>query len=58
MGDLVGETIYEEKHSVLMLLFTLAVWTVLSILFEKGYPAYPQAAQAAGRGAGDSDPGR
>lgn len=35
LGDLVGETIYEEKHSVLMLLFTLAVWTVLSILFEK-----------------------
>ncbi|WP_150275856.1 DUF421 domain-containing protein [Paenibacillus tepidiphilus] len=35
LGDLVGETIYEEKHSILMLIFTLAIWTILSILFEK-----------------------
>lgn len=35
LGDLVGETIYEKEHTVLMLLFTLAVWTILSITFEK-----------------------
>lgn len=35
LGDLAGNTIYEKEHSVLMLLFTLAVWTVLSITFEK-----------------------
>lgn len=35
LGDLVGNTIYEKENSVLMLLFTLAVWTVLSIIFEK-----------------------
>lgn len=35
LGDLVGETIYEDKHNWLMLVFTLAVWTGLSILFEK-----------------------
>ena len=35
LGDLVGNTIYEKDHSVLKLIFTLAVWTVLSILFEK-----------------------
>ncbi|WP_410514913.1 DUF421 domain-containing protein [Paenibacillus sp. BR2-3] len=35
LGDLVGNTIYEEKHSVMKLVFTLAVWTVLSVLFEK-----------------------
>lgn len=35
LGDLVGNTIYEKENSVLMLLFTLAVWTVLSITFEK-----------------------
>ncbi|MBW4083003.1 DUF421 domain-containing protein [Paenibacillus sp. S150] len=34
LGDLVGNTIYEPEKSVL-LLFTLAVWTVLSIIFEK-----------------------
>jgi uncharacterized membrane protein YcaP (DUF421 family) len=35
LGDLVGNTIYEKEHSVLELLFALAVWTVLSIVFEK-----------------------
>ncbi|WP_379150786.1 DUF421 domain-containing protein [Paenibacillus sp. sgz5001063] len=35
LGDLVGNTIYEPDKSVLLLLFALAVWTVLSILFEK-----------------------
>lgn len=35
LGDLVGDTIYEKEHSVPMLLFALAVWTVLSITFEK-----------------------
>lgn len=35
LGDLVGNTIYEKDHSVIELLFTLAVWTVLSIIFEK-----------------------
>lgn len=35
LGDLVGNTIYEKENSVQMLLFTLAVWTVLSITFEK-----------------------
>ncbi|AIQ30715.1 hypothetical protein P40081_23020 [Paenibacillus sp. FSL P4-0081] len=35
LGDLVGDTIYEKDHSVLKLLFALAVWSVLSITFEK-----------------------
>ncbi|CAH1194200.1 hypothetical protein PAECIP111892_01455 [Paenibacillus auburnensis] len=35
LGDLVGDTIYEKKYSVLMLVFTLAVWTLLSVTFEK-----------------------
>ena len=35
LGDLVGNTIYEKDHSVFQLLFTLAVWSVLSIIFEK-----------------------
>ncbi len=35
LGDLVGDTIYEKEHSVLMLIFTLAVWTLLSVTFEK-----------------------
>ncbi|KWX77575.1 DUF421 domain-containing protein [Paenibacillus jilunlii] len=35
LGDLVGDTIYEPDKSVLLLLFALAVWTVLSIIFEK-----------------------
>lgn len=35
LGDLVGNTIYEKEHSVLMLIFTLAVWTLLSVAFEK-----------------------
>lgn len=35
LGDLVGNTIYEKEHSVLMLIFTLAVWTLLSVTFEK-----------------------
>lgn len=35
LGDLVGETIYDKEKNILMLLFTLAVWTVLSISFEK-----------------------
>ncbi|MEC0169671.1 DUF421 domain-containing protein [Paenibacillus graminis] len=35
LGDLVGNTIYEPDKSVLLLLFALAVWTVLSIIFEK-----------------------
>lgn len=35
LGDLVGETIYEPDHNVLKLIFTLAVWTILSFTFEK-----------------------
>ncbi|UQZ32307.1 DUF421 domain-containing protein [Paenibacillus sp. PK3_47] len=35
LGDLVGETIYEPDHKVGMLIFTLAIWTVLSYTFEK-----------------------
>lgn len=35
LGDLVGNTIYEKDTSVWMLIFTLAVWTVLSVTFEK-----------------------
>ncbi|ULO09457.1 DUF421 domain-containing protein [Paenibacillus sp. 19GGS1-52] len=35
LGDLVGNTIYEKNTSVWMLIFTLAVWTVLSVTFEK-----------------------
>ncbi|MCL6602253.1 MAG: DUF421 domain-containing protein [Paenibacillus sp.] len=35
LGDLVGNTIYEKEHSIFRLLFSLAVWTILSILFEK-----------------------
>lgn len=35
LGDLVGETIYEEEHTIFMLIFSLAVWTVLSKIFEK-----------------------
>ena len=35
LGDLVGNTIYEKENSVLMLIFTLAVWTLLSATFEK-----------------------
>ncbi|MEK4059248.1 MULTISPECIES: DUF421 domain-containing protein [Paenibacillus] len=35
LGDLVGDTIYTPENSVLMLIFTLAVWTVLSLTFEK-----------------------
>lgn len=35
LGDLVGNTIYDEKASVWMLIFALAVWAGLSYLFEK-----------------------
>jgi uncharacterized membrane protein YcaP (DUF421 family) len=35
LGDLVGNTIYEHEHSIWNLIFTLAVWTILSIIFEK-----------------------
>ncbi|WP_373457758.1 DUF421 domain-containing protein [Paenibacillus wynnii] len=35
LGDLVGNTIYETEHSVLKLIFTLVIWTLLSVLFEK-----------------------
>ncbi|MRN53212.1 DUF421 domain-containing protein [Paenibacillus monticola] len=35
LGDLVGNTIYEKDTSVWMLIFTLAIWTVLSVTFEK-----------------------
>jgi len=35
LGDLVGSTIYEKQHSVWMLIFSLAVWTILSLSFEK-----------------------
>ncbi|AIQ48048.1 hypothetical protein R70723_20665 [Paenibacillus sp. FSL R7-0273] len=35
LGDLVGDTIYEKEHTVLMLIFTLTVWTLLSVTFEK-----------------------
>ncbi|WP_151734586.1 DUF421 domain-containing protein ['Paenibacillus yunnanensis' Narsing Rao et al. 2020] len=42
LGDLVGETIYEKEHSVPMLIFTLGVWTLLSILFEKVTLKFPK----------------
>lgn len=35
LGGLVGNTIYEKEHSIFRLLFSLAVWTILSVLFEK-----------------------
>jgi len=35
LGDLVGNTIYEEKVSLGMLLFALALWTGLSYGFDK-----------------------
>lgn len=35
LGDLVGDTIYEKEHTIPMLLFTLAIWTLLSVTFEK-----------------------
>ncbi|GGF88734.1 DUF421 domain-containing protein [Paenibacillus albidus] len=35
LGDLVGDTIYDQEQSVLRLIFSLAVWTILSIVFEK-----------------------
>ncbi|SET46313.1 DUF421 domain-containing protein [Paenibacillus sp. NFR01] len=41
LGDLVGNTIYEKEHSVLQLIFALAVWTVLSVLFEKLTQHFP-----------------
>lgn len=41
LGDLVGNTIYEKEHSVLQLVFALAIWTVLSILFEKLTQHFP-----------------
>ncbi|MCM3782572.1 DUF421 domain-containing protein [Neobacillus mesonae] len=35
MGDLVGDTIYDENVNVFMLIFALAVWTSLSYFFDK-----------------------
>jgi uncharacterized membrane protein YcaP (DUF421 family) len=35
MSEIVGNTIYEKQNSYVMLLFALAVWTCLSLLFEK-----------------------
>lgn len=35
LGDLVGDTIYDESKSILQLLAALAGWTILSIAFDK-----------------------
>ena len=35
MGELVGNTIYDDKVTVWTLIFALAIWAVLSYLFEK-----------------------
>src|SRR3712207_3760250 len=35
LSEMAGETIYEKKFTIPMLLFALAVWTGLSYLFEK-----------------------
>jgi uncharacterized membrane protein YcaP (DUF421 family) len=35
LGDLVGDTIYDESKTILQLLVALAGWTILSIAFDK-----------------------
>jgi uncharacterized membrane protein YcaP (DUF421 family) len=35
LGDLVGDTIYDESKSILQLIVALAGWTILSIAFDK-----------------------
>jgi uncharacterized membrane protein YcaP (DUF421 family) len=35
LGELVGNTIYDEKATVGMLVFALAIWAILSYLFER-----------------------